>query len=80
MTGIDDPPQVKARLGVTRLLVEGLRSLRTGSVVRLEQSVDEPVEIVAGRHLLGYGRLVLVDGQLAVQVTVRRQPARRQSA
>ena len=54
--------------------------LAPGSVVRLDPAVEEPVEIMAGRHVLGYGRMVLVDGKLAVQVTTRRQPSRRSSA
>ncbi len=80
LTGTVGPPEVRLRLGATHLTADALRTLRSGSVVRLDDSLDEPVEIWAGRHLLGYGCVVLVDGKLAVQVTVRRQPARRASA
>ena len=80
LTGASDPLQVSLRFGTTCLSAEGLRSLRTGAVVRLDPPLEEPVEIFAGRQLLGYGNVVLVDGKLAVQVTVRRQPSRRQSA
>ncbi len=80
LTGASDPLQVSLRFGTTCLSADGLRGLRTGAVVRLDPPLEEPVEIFAGRQLLGYGNVVLVDGKLAVQVTVRRQPSRRQSA
>lgn len=77
LTGACAAPRVTIRLGATRLTPDEQRTLRAGSVVRLDPAVDEPVEIMAGRHVLGYGRMVLVDGKLAVQVTTRRQPSRR---
>jgi hypothetical protein len=80
LTGAVDPLQISLRFGTTCLSTEGLRGLRIGAVVRLDPALEEPVEIFAGRQLLGYGQVVLVDGKLAVQVTVRRQPSRRQSA
>jgi hypothetical protein len=80
LTGTLDTPWVRVRLGSLRLTGEEQRALQVGSVVRLDQPADAPVEIMAGRHVLACGCVVLVDGQLAVQVTSRRQPVRRQSA
>jgi hypothetical protein len=80
LTGALDSPRVCIRLGSLRLSSEQQRALRIGSVIRLDHPVDAPAEIVAGRHVLAYGHVVLVDGKLAVQIATRRQPVRRQSA
>jgi hypothetical protein len=80
LTGIPDPPRISIRLGSLRLSKEQQRALRIGSVVRLEPPVDAPVEIMAGRHVLAHGRVVLAEGKLAVQLTSRRQPVRRRPA
>ena len=80
LTGTLEKPWVRIRLGSLRLTGEQQRALQVGLVVRLDQPADAPVEIMAGRHVLACGRVVLVDDQLAVQVTSRRQPVRRQSA
>lgn len=45
---------------------------QTGSTVLLERSAEDPIRIVlhqaGGPRLIGRGRVVLVDGQLGVQI------------
>ena len=76
----EDAVPISVRLGSTHVPLERLASIRPGEIVELDSGVDDPVEILAGRDVLGYGRLVVVDGMLAVQVVELRQQLRRRSA
>jgi flagellar motor switch protein FliM len=51
------------RLGWTSLSVADLSDLRIGQVIRLDQTVDDPLIITVGGKVLGYGEVVSLAGQ-----------------
>ena len=58
------------RLGWTSLPISALSELRLGQVIRLDQTLDNPLVITVGGDVLGYGQVVSLTGQrCGVQVT-----------
>ena len=51
------------RLGSTSLSVAALSELRIGEVIRLEQTLEDPLTITVGGDVLGYGQVVSLPGQ-----------------
>ena len=51
------------RLGWTSLSVAALSELRTGQVIRLDQTLDEPLVITVGGKVLGFGQVVSLPVQ-----------------
>jgi len=51
------------RLGWTSLSVAALSDLHIGEVIRLDQTVDDPLIITVGGDVLGYGQVVSLPGQ-----------------
>jgi flagellar motor switch protein FliM len=51
------------RLGWTSLSVATLMDLRIGQLIRLDQTVDDPLIITVGGDVLGYGQVVSLAGQ-----------------
>ncbi len=51
------------RLGSTSLSVADLYDMRIGQVIRLAQTVDDPLIITVGGKMLGYGEVVSLAGQ-----------------
>lgn len=56
-------------VGSAKLTIGELLSLKQGSLVKLDQSVDEPLKLYLKDHLVGYGKLVAVDDVLGFQIT-----------
>jgi flagellar motor switch protein FliN/FliY len=57
------------RLGSRRILLAEALELGTGSVVELDRSADDPVELMINGRRVARGELVVVNGELAVRVT-----------
>ena len=57
------------QLGRSRLASEGLAKLTHGTLVVLEQDVNEPVEIYANDRLVARGEILVSDNRFCVQVT-----------
>jgi flagellar motor switch protein FliM len=51
------------RLGWTSLSVSDLSDLRIGQVIRLDQTVDDPLIITVGGKVMGYGQVVSLAAQ-----------------
>ncbi len=66
---------VSVRIGRATLRLEEILSLRAGSVVTLEQQLDEPVELLVGGQVVAEGELVAIDDELAVRITRLREEA-----
>ena len=60
---------LRIELGRTRLQPDDVQKLRSGSVVSLDEPLDEPAAIYAGERLIGRGEIVVVDGKIGVRVT-----------
>jgi flagellar motor switch protein FliM len=58
------------RLGWTNLSVAALSDLRIGQVIRLDQTLDDPLVIAVGGKILGYGQVVALSGhRCGIKVT-----------
>jgi flagellar motor switch protein FliN/FliY len=66
--------RVSAELGRARVPVGRLGNLRNGSIVELDRAVDEAIDIRVNGQLYARGKLLLVDGEYAVQVISIAQP------
>jgi len=64
----DIPVRVWAELGRSRMQVARAVGLAPGAVVELDREVEEPVDLYVNGRRFALGRLLLVDGEWAVQV------------
>ncbi len=62
-------------LGRTRMQLKDLLKLTNGSVVELDQVLDDEVEIRVNNCVIAFGEVVAVDGNYAVRI-LRMAPAR----
>lgn len=60
---------VRVRLGRVKLPYATVCQSATGTVMTLDRALDEPVDIVVDGQLVAWGRLVVVDNKMAVEVT-----------
>jgi flagellar motor switch protein FliN/FliY len=61
--------KVTVELGRTRLKVRDILNLSAGSVVELNRTASEPVDILVNGALLASGEVVVVDDNFAVRIT-----------
>ena len=65
----DVPVSVQAVLGRSRMQVSSLLRLTQGSVIELDRTVGEPIDIYVNDRLVARGEVVVVDGRLGVTMT-----------
>ena len=66
---LDVRVRVSAELGRTHLPVSRAGALPAGAVVVLDRAPDDPIDVLVNGKPFAFGRLVLVDGEYAVQIT-----------
>ena len=57
------------RFGETEMLLEDVVKLGVGSVIELNSSIDEPVDLVVNNRVLARGEVVVVDGSYGIKIT-----------
>jgi flagellar motor switch protein FliN/FliY len=60
---------VTLRFGGRRMLLKDILDLCTGSVVELDQQVQEPVDLLLDGKLIARGEVVVVDGNYGLRIT-----------
>jgi flagellar motor switch protein FliN len=60
---------VAVRFGGRRMLLKDILDLCAGSVVELDQHVQEPVDLLLDGRLIARGEVVVVDGNYGLRVT-----------
>lgn len=65
------------RFARTMLPIRTLAALGPGSVVDMERSPDEPVQILVGGRVIAHGEVVVVGGNYGVKITDVTSPAER---
>jgi flagellar motor switch protein FliN len=60
---------VTMRFGGRRMLLKDILDLCTGSVVELDQQVQEPVDLLLDGKVIARGEVVVVDGNYGLRVT-----------
>ena len=65
---------VTLRFGERPLLLRDILNLSAGSVVELNQYVQDPVELLVGERVIARGEVVVVDGNYGLRVTEIQSP------
>jgi flagellar motor switch protein FliN len=60
---------VTLRFGKQQVLIRDIIEMEAGSIVALEQLVDDPVELLIGSKVIARGEAVVVDGNYGFRVT-----------
>lgn len=61
--------QLQAKLGQARMSVEELLALKSGSVVKLDLRMNEPIELRLNESLIARGEIVAVDDNFGIRIT-----------
>jgi len=60
---------VKVRFGGRHMLLKDILDLCAGSVVELDQEIQEPVDLLLDGKLIARGEVVVVDGNYGLRIT-----------
>lgn len=66
---LDVPVSVTVELGSCKLPMGEVLQLGTGSVVQLEKTAEEPVELFVNGKLLARGEVIVVDNRFGIKIT-----------
>ena len=66
---LDIPVQLSIEVGRTRLNICDLLQLNQGSVVELDRTVDEPMDVLVNGTLVARGEVVVIDDKFGVRLT-----------
>ena len=66
---LDIPLELRVRLGEAVMPIEDVIALREGSVVELDRSTGDPVDILASNRVIAKGEVVVVDDRFTVRLT-----------
>jgi flagellar motor switch protein FliN/FliY len=60
--------KLSVRLGTKVLLLKDITTWDTGTIIELEQMVNEPLDILANGTKIGEGEAVIVDGKFGIKI------------
>ena len=66
---LDVPVSISLRVGSTHISIRDLVKLVEGSVVALDQSASEPMDVLVNGTLIAHGEIVVVDDKFGVRLT-----------
>lgn len=66
---LDIPVDVSLRVGSTDISIRDLVSLVEGSVIALDRSAGEPMDVLVNGTLVAHGEIVIVDDQYGIRLT-----------
>ena len=66
---LDVNVEISAVLGTATMPIAQILKLGRGAVVELDRAVEEDIEIHANNRLVAHGEVVVVDGNLGVNLT-----------
>lgn len=61
--------ELKAKLGTVSLSIADLMALRSGSVVKLDAQISDPIELRLNGQVVARGEIVAVDQNFGVRIT-----------
>ena len=74
---LDVPVTLSLEVGRTRLPIRSLLQLNQGSVVELERSSGEPLDVFVNGTLVAHGEVVVVDDKFGIRLIDVVSPAER---
>ncbi|BCZ18278.1 Flagellar motor switch protein FliY [Helicobacter sp. NHP19-003] len=66
---LDIKLNVRVRIGQKKMILKDVVSMDIGSVVELNQMVNDPLEILVDDKVIAKGEVVIVDGNFGIQIT-----------
>lgn len=66
---LEIPVTLSMEIGRTRMRIAELLELKSGSVVDLQKTVDEPLDVLVNGTLVAHGEAVVVDGRFGIRLT-----------
>ena len=66
---LDIPLKVTVELGRTKMRIEDILDLSSGSIVELDKLAGEPVDVLVNQKLIAKGEVVVIDENFGVRVT-----------
>lgn len=66
---LDIPLKVTVELGKTNMIINNMLQLAQGSVVELDKTAGEPVDIYVNNKLLGKGEVIVVNEKFGIRIT-----------
>lgn len=66
---LDIPLEISVELGRTTLIINDLLKLGQGSVVELNKSAGETLEVLANQRLIARGEVVVVNEKYGIRLT-----------
>lgn len=61
--------QLQVRVGTVAMTLGALLAAREREVLRMERTIDDPVDLVLDGRVVARGELMAVDGSFAVRIT-----------
>ena len=59
---------INVSFGQTEMVLKDILKLGIGSIIELDQSVNDPVSIIVNRKRIAKGEVVMVDGNYGVRI------------
>ncbi len=66
---LDIPVTLSMELGRTRMSINELLQLNSGSVVELQRMADEPMDVLVNGTLVAHGEAVVIDNKFGIRLT-----------
>ena len=66
---MDIPVTLSMELGRTRMSIQDLLQLNSGSVVELQRMADEPMDVLVNGTLVAHGEAVVIGEKFGVRLT-----------
>ncbi len=66
---MDIPVTLSMELGRTRMSIQELMELDSGSVVELQRLADEPLDVLVNGTLVAHGEAVVIDDKFGIRLT-----------
>ncbi|MFK7974641.1 MAG: flagellar motor switch protein FliN [Halioglobus sp.] len=74
---LDVPVTLSVEIGRSKVPIRELVSLNQGSVIELDRTVDEPLDLLVNGKLMARGEVVVVDGQFGLRLIEVVSPSER---
>ncbi len=74
---LDIPLDVRVELGQVKMLVNELLAKGQGSIIELDKSTNEPLDIYVNNKLIAKGEVVTLDEKFGIRITDIISPADR---
>jgi len=74
---LDIPVTLSMEVGRSRISIRNLLQLNQGSVVELERSTGEPLDVYVNGTLIAHGEVVVVNDKFGIRLTDVISPAER---